>query len=179
MKRFVPSSTYWAGAMRTRKSLVLPAGGLIAVIAVVGLTVAQPRAGEAAQNRAQIDLVIQIRCPDGKCRTSLEDLSKRVLSNIGSSGQDGVRRFVPDSFFDIYYLRNIGSSGQDGVSASFDSFFDITYQIELRTIETEIIAMQLRGTYPSDLNPALLIDLDGLRIATGGDVTYGHVTVLK
>ena len=154
MKRFVPSSTYWAGAMRTRKSLVLPAGGLIAVIAVVGLTVAQPRAGEAAQNRAQIDLVIQIRCPDGKCRTSLEDLSKRVLSNIGSSGQDGV-------------------------SASFDSFFDITYQIELRTIETEIIAMQLRGTYPSDLNPALLIDLDGLRIATGGDVTYGHVTVLK
>ena len=76
-------------------------------------------------------------------------------------------------------LSNIGSSGQDGVSASFDSFFDITYQIELRTIETEIIAMQLRGTYPSDLNPALLIDLDGLRIATGGDVTYGHVTVLK
>ena len=76
MKRFVPSSTYWAGAMRTRKSLVLPAGGLIAVSAVVGLTVAQPRAGEAAQNRAQIDLVIQIRCPDGKCRTSLEDLSK-------------------------------------------------------------------------------------------------------
>ena len=86
MKRFVSSSTYWAGAMRTRKSLALLAAGLIAVIAVVGLTVGQPRAGEAhdAANLAQIDLVIEVRCPDGTCRTSLEDLSKRVLSNIGS-----------------------------------------------------------------------------------------------
>ena len=39
--------------------------------------------------------------------------------------------------------------------------------------------MQLRGHYPSDLNPALLIDLDGLRKATGGEVVYGHVTILK
>ena len=121
MKRFVPSSTYWEGAIRTRKSLVLLAAGLIAVIAIVGLAVAQPRAGEAAEHRAQIDLVIEIKCRDGSCRTSLEELSKRVLSNIGSSGEDGVRRFVPDSFFDIFYLRNIGSSGQDGVRSNIGS----------------------------------------------------------
>ena len=102
-----------------------------------------------------------------------------MVSNIGSSGQDGVR-FVVDSFFDVFYVRNIGSSGQDGVRASFDSFFDITYELELRTIETEMVAMSLTGTYSGDLNPASLLDrVRGPSGVASPEVTYGHVTILK
>jgi len=156
----------------------LLAAGLIAVVAIVGLVLAQPRAGEAAQSQAEIDLVIEV--PKG---TSLGGLTEFVVANIGSSGEDGVR-FVVDSFFDVFYVTNIGSSGEDGVArASFDSFFDITYEIELRTIQTEMVAMQLTGSYSGELNPATLIDR--IRRATKSDgspgprVYYGHVTVLK
>ena len=163
-------------SIRTRKSLVLLAAGLIAVIAIVGLAVAQPRAGEAAQAQAQIDLVIKVRCPDGTCRpSSLGALIENIVSNIGSSGQDGVRYRV-DSFFDVFFVRsigNIGSSGQDGVR--FDSFFDITY--EIRSIDIELVALSLTATYSGELNPALVID--EIRGVTSGDVVYGHVTILK
>jgi hypothetical protein len=160
--------------MRTRKSLVLLAAVLIAVLAVAAQAVAQPRAGEAAQSPAQIDLVLQLRCPDGTCRPSLSlgGLIEKIVLNIGSSGEDGVRYQV-DSFFDVFFVRNIGSSGQDGVS--FDSFFDITY--EIRSIDIELVALSLRATYSGDLNPALVID--EIRSVAGVDVTYGHVTILK
>ena len=159
--------------MTTRRNLVLLAAGLIAVFAVVGFVVGQPRA-EAAQNQAQIDLVLEV--PKD---VSLDELTNLVVSNIGSSGQDGVR-FVVDSFFDVFYVRNIGSSGLDGVSAAFDSFFDITYELELRTIETEIVAMSLTGTFSGDLNSATLLDrVRGPSGVAGPVVNYGHVTVLK
>ena len=84
-------------------------------------------------------------------------------------------------------VSNIGSSGQDGVSAkgSPDSFFDIFYEIDFdrpnsATIETEMVAMQLRGTVTSPANPAVALDaIRGAVSSAGGDVYIGHVTVLK
>ena len=106
-----------------------------------------------------------------------------VVSNIGSSGQDGVRYQV-DSFFDIIYA-NIGSSGQDGVRASeanFDSFFDITYDLDFsssdgRTFDTEMISMSLRA-HADDPAGALDAVVEAVR-QLKGRVYYGHVTVLK
>ena len=77
-------------------------------------------------------------------------------------------------------VSNIGSSGEDGVRYGFDSFFDITYEPTFRTIETEIIAVSLTGTYSVGLNEAQIIDKAKMAAsAEGGDIYYGHVTVLK
>ena len=164
--------------MSKRRNLVLLAAGLIGVVVIVGLAVAQTPAGEAAQarGRAQIDLVIEV--PDPDINTPLKELTELVVSNIGSSGQDGVR-FTVDSFFDVFYVRNIGSSGEDGFKANFDVFFKVEVR---RTIPTEMVAMSLTGTYSGEFNPVTLID----RVrspspggSTGPRVFYGHVTILK
>ena len=98
-----------------------------------------------------------------------------MVSKIGSRGPDGVS-FVVDSFFDVYYVRNIGSSGQDGVRFGFDSFFDITYELKFRTIETEMVALSLSGSYSVGLNEAQVLDkARSAAIESGGRV----VTVLK
>lgn len=127
-----------------------------------------------------------------------------IVSNIGSSGQDGVRGksdFTVDSFFDIHYVSNIGSSGQDGVRSDLtvsnigssgldgvskksnfqvDSFFDIEYRIDGGKIDIELVALQLRTTLSDPSNTAGLLEaVRGAATAAGGDVYYGHVTILK
>ena len=116
----------------TKRNLAM-AAVIAALVASVGMLVVQPGSTDAAQVKgdAQIDLLIEL----GKGAT-VGDI-QRVISNIGSSGEDGVKQggsFTVDSFFDITYSRvsNIGSSGLDGVSLStfqVDSFFDIHYEI--------------------------------------------------
>ena len=98
-------------------------------------------------------------------------------SNIGSSGEDGVsRRLV---------VSNIGSSGQDGVRSAPDSSFDVFYEIDFKrpnsaTIETEIVAMQLRATVTGTATPAGALDaVRGAVKSAGGDIYVGHVTILK
>ena len=170
--------------MSRKRNIVLLAAGLVAVVAVAGLVVAQPQS-EAAQTQAQLDLVIEfpVLLPDpDPTRPPPLTLGQRadlVVSNIGSSGQDGVS-FGVDSFFDVFYFRNIGSSGQDGVrySAAFDSFFDVEYRT--LKIETEMVALSLTGSYSIILNEVDLIDkAKEAALAAGGDIIFGHVTILK
>lgn len=168
--------------MIKKRNLVFLAAGLMAFVAVsfVGLVVAQP-AAEAARNNAQLDLILEIPRSDDPAglQRSLGDLTELVVSNIGSSGEDGVS-FSVDSFFDVFYARNIGSSGLDGVRFSVDSFFDIEYQTESQTIDTEILSMSLSGTYSVRLNEAQILDkARAAGLKAGGDVIYGHVTILK
>ena len=93
---------------------------------------------------------------------------------------DGTETSVGDL---VTKISNIGSSGQDGVR--FDSFFDIDYQIDFdppryRTVETEMLSMQLSGRVADPSNPGTA--LDALRRAVsivGGDVIVAHVTILK
>ena len=81
-------------------------------------------------------------------------------------------------------VSNIGSSGQDGVSKKsdfqVDSFFDISYGIDGGKIDIELVALQLRATLsdPSD-TAGFLEAVGGAATAAGGDVYYGHVTILK
>jgi len=104
-----------------------------------------------------------------------------AISNIGSSGQDGVRgSFNVDSFFDISYTSNIGSSGIDGFQV--DSFFDITYRIsgDKGGFDTEMVSMQLRATLDDPAGGAAAIDRIRAAVSqAGGRTYYGHVTVLK
>ena len=166
--------------MRKRSIALLT--GLFALVVAVAFAVAQPTTTDAAQgSQAQIDLIVRLgEGPDGRPATPAS-----IVSNIGSSGQDGVRRsaFVVDSFFDVFYVSNIGSSGEDGVRVSdfsVDSFFDVTYDTTGATIETEMVAMTLTGSVPDTSNPGVALDAVREAVAkSGGDVYYGHVTVLK
>ena len=184
-----------------RKKRFAALTGLLALLAVGIMAVAQSGAGAEVTKAPQVEIQLLFelpKSPDG-APTSLSDLL-RTISKVGSGGYQGVRF---DSFFDITYASNIGSSGQDGVSrrlvvsnigssgqdgvraAGPDSFFDIFYEIDFKrtssaTIETEMVAMQLRATVTSPANPAGALDaVRGAISAAGGDVYIGHVTVLK
>ena len=163
------------------------------LVASVGMLVAQPGTTDAAQEKGdvQIDLLIQLSEGKDGSRATLGEI-KSAISNIGSSGLDGVS-FQVDSFFDIEWSRvsNIGSSGLDGVSMSsfqVDSFFDIEYRIDLsddpstaRTIQTEMLSMSLTSRVGdhSDSGAVLVAIEKGLAFLDMGDTTVGHVTVLK
>ena len=164
--------------------------GLVLVVGMIALAVAvstlalQPSAQAAAapKGQVQIDLMVEVK-PGGD--TAL------IVSNIGSSGLDGVScgrsSFNVDSFFDVSYVSNIGSSGEDGVRFIVDSFFDVEYSIAPptpdstgRTVQTEILSMDLSAALvdPDDSSQVM----DDLRCQVedaGGTVYYGHVTVLK
>jgi hypothetical protein len=66
-------------------------------------------------------------------QATLVDTGGRLaVSNIGSSGQDGVSSdtsFIVDSFFDIVYTIDFGPPTPPGGSFVVDSFFDIVYRI--------------------------------------------------
>ena len=167
----------------TKRNLAIVAV-VAALVASVGMLVAQPGTTNAARSSAQIDLLIEVKevGPDGT-RPTVGDIKKRI-SNIGSSGEDG---FSVDSFFDITYsiVSNIGSSGQDGVSLSsfsVDSFFDIVYQIDFSTaksFQTEILSMSLTGRLDDPSDPGGVLSSIARGLADLGDTTGGHVTPLK
>ena len=158
--------------MKIRVSLVL--AGLVAAAVVAGVLVPLPsaEAQPTPDSNAEVELIVSLGISSDGTRATLEG----IVSNIGSSGQDGVRGgsdFQVDSFFDIYYVSNIASSGQDGVRSNLtvsnigssgqdgvskksdfqvDSFFDISYGIDGGKIDIELVALQLRATLsdPSD-----------------------------
>ena len=182
--------------MRSKRFAILI--GLLILLAVGTMALVQSGAGAQTKGETKddkkhkgevaIEMLIQLpKSPDGT-QTRVGDLLTKI-KNIGSSGQDGV---TFDVFFDITYISNIGSSGLDGVSAgsnlasfNVDSFFDIEYEIDFdppryRTVQTEMLSMDLTGRVDDPSNPG--IALDALRravSAVGGDVYVGHVTVLK
>ena len=153
--------------------------GLVAIAVAVILAQAQTTTTAAprlSKNQADVELVVRVNGGGG-------GNSNLVVSNIGSSGQDGVR-FSVDSFFDIH-VSNIGSSGEDGVSYSIDSFFDIFYEVSFRapgghssaSVPIELVALQLRGSNVDTDNPEHV--LSDLKDALGdaGTVITGHVTL--
>lgn len=170
--------------MKMRSAIVMV--GILAIVAAVGIFSILPEGQVEAKGdkgkTGQVDIELMVSAGKGG---SVEAMTAAVR-NIGSSGQDGVAKgggsFQVDSFFDIMYVSNIGSSGEDGVSFNVDSFFDIEYRVgsDREKIETEMIAMQLRATLTDPDNPdAALDDIRAAVRGAGGDVYYGHVTVLK
>ena len=138
-----------------RKRSVALLTGLFALVVAVSFALAQPTTTDAAQGtQAQIELIVGLGvAPNGTPATPAS-----IVSNIGSSGQDGVR--VSDF--------------------SVDSFFDITYDATGAKIETEMVAMSLTGTIPDTSNPGVALDAVRSAVAkSGGTTHYGHVTVLK
>ena len=181
--------------MKVRFLIVLV--GLVVAVGVAGLLVPSQsaEAQRAPKSNAEVELIVSLgTSPDGEPATL-----RSVVSNIGSSGEDGIRKpgdFTVDSFFDIYIVSNIGSSGEDGVSAdltvsnigssgqdgvrkstaTFDSFFDISYDIGGRNVEIELVALQLRATISDPSDTAGLLDAVTKAAAdAGGGVYYGHV----
>ena len=169
--------------------------GLLILVALGTMAIAQPSASSAQSGQVRLQFLIELpptpKCePDtdpSRCPTPVGDLVRKI-SNLGSSGEDG---FVVDSFFDISYVRNIGSSGLDGNTTTFqvDSFFDVFYEIKFdnpkgggdRTIQTEMLSMDLSATPNDPTNPAGAIDAvtRAVRDEVGGHVHKGHVTILK
>lgn len=150
--------------------------GLLVLVAMVTMAMAQPGASSAPSGQVELELVVEMpRSPDG---TPAGDLAE-IIRNLGSSGLGG---FQVDSFFDVSYVSNIGSNGLDGFQV--DSFFDITYEIDFDSspgaIEVEIVAMQLRGTLADPTDPAAALDavIQAISVAKG-KVYAGHITVLK
>ena len=169
--------------MRRKRFVLLI--GLLILVAVATMAVAQPGANAATPGQGKVQLQFLIELPQSPAGTPTRvgELVKRI-SNIGSSGEDG---FTVDSFFDIQYVSNIGSSGLDGNTATFqvDSFFDVFYEIEFdnsgnRTLQTEMLSMDLSGTLNDPANPAGAIDAVTRAVnEAGGHVHGGHVTILK
>ena len=163
-------------------------GLLAALLAVVTFVTYEPKAQAEAASKGEFQLELIVSMPAG---TEIGN----IVSKIESSGKGS---YSIDSFFDVTYVSNIGSSGQDGVRASsfiVDSFFDITYEIDFDTLSrskfpTEMVAMTLTGTLSDPSKPWVVIDeiRKALEESSDGEdregeapdrVFYGHVTVLK
>ena len=162
---------------------------IIAMVVATGVVVYQSSAPEAAARvhdgieLVQLDLIVDASAGAigknsdgaGPVETTLSVISDA----LSASG------FQVDSFFDVYYVSNIGSSGQDGVSykagANFDVFFEIDISISGKsTIPTEMVALSLTSTAPDPNNPQGAIDaIKSALEASHSRVYYGHVTVLK
>lgn len=141
---------------------------LAALFAAVIFATYGPNAQAATPTKGEFQLDLIVSYPAGRP-------VEQVVSSIRSSGNF-------DVFFNITYVSNIGSSGLDGVRASsfnVDSFFDITYELTRSDFETEMVAMTLSGTLSDPSNPSVLIDDVKKALGTDGRVFYGHVTVLK
>ena len=115
--------------------------------------------------KGEVQMEFTIATPLGKMDIPLiEATVRRAVSNIGSSGQDGVR---VDSFFDVEY--------------QIDSFFDITVESNTKSFDTEILSMDLSGSPKSrGLDPGAVIQsvISAVR-GIDGTVHHGHVTILK
>ena len=161
---------------------------VIAVIVAIGLVVAQssaPGATTKTNDTFQLDLVIQTGGPGTRYLKPLD--TSGTVKLVEAALTKG--RYNIDSFFDISYVSNIGSSELDGntTRASFnvDSFFDIEHEItssgySRKSIPIEMLASSLTATLNDPPNPQRAIDLVRVAVeSVGGDVNYGHVTVLK
>ena len=146
--------------------------GCLVVATVVSFTLLRPSGTADAAPRVSGSMKVELIVEVGK-GSSIAAISK-AISNIGSSGQDGVR---VDSFFDITYCANIGSSCLDGHQV--DSFFDIFYSVA-PDLDTEMVALSLKCTLDNPNDPGFAIDVvKAAAVRAGGTVYYGHVTVLK
>ena len=167
--------------MKTKRFVLLI--GLLLVLAVATMAVAQPGVSAAKEGGTQLQVLIELPPPssDG---TSMSAEELVELVTIACC-------FQVDSFFDVSYAANIGSIGLDGNTTTFqvDSFFDVFYEIsfdnppsggESRTVQTEILSMDLSGALHDPTNPAGAIDAVTQAVKkAGGRVYTGHVTLIK
>ena len=155
---------------------------VMAIVLAVGFVVAQSSAPEAtakANDTFQLDIVIQAGVSSDVTKGLDVSTAVEIVERAMAEGKYNI-----DSFFDITYASNIGSSGEDGVRAktsfNVDSFFDIEYEISGKTIPTEMVALSLKGSIGDGTVSQRAIDLVKVEAkAAGADVTYGHVAVLK
>ena len=129
----------------------------------------QVQAASQARGDVQVDIIV--------VGSKVKDVVRSIEGR--SDGQ-----FQIDSFFDISYVSNIGSSGEDGVRATsftVDSFFDVTYEMGREGCsgcwQTEMVSMQLVGSVPGGTNPGDALD-EIVEAIGSGKIAYGHVTVL-
>ena len=168
--------------MKTRSLVVLAV--LIGLAATVGIMLAQPSENVAAKgpNQGEVQLEFTVEIPVGDIPSSIDIPLGDIPSSVGiSTVLDAVRKGVT----------NIGSSGEDGVR--FDAFFDVFFEVEARfqldapcqgctarTVQTEILSMSLSGSPNSGFDPGAVIE--SVRVSVrrvGGTVVIGHVTLIK
>ncbi len=140
--------------------------GLLAIVAVATMAVAQPGAGAPApRGEGQLQFIIELP-PTPKCEPGVVCPPPMTAQELVELVTEACC-FQVDSFFDISYVSNIGSSGLDGTTATFqvDSFFDVFYEIEFnnppggdRTVQTEILSMDLSGIFGDPDKPAAALD---------------------
>ena len=133
---------------------------VIAVIVAIGLVVAQssaPGATTKTNDTFQLDLVIQTGGPGTGYLKPLD--TSGTVKLVEAALTKG--RYNIDSFFDIEH--EITSSGYSR-----------------KSIPIEMLASSLTATLNDPPNPQRAIDLVRVAVeSVGGDVNYGHVTVLK
>ena len=144
--------------------------GVLVVIAALTTDRAVAQNGTTKGSAAELQLLVRIpRLPGGKEPPPTSSLLNELR---------GLRTFAVDSFFDIEYLAvtNIGSSGQDGIQAG-DSFFDITYRIT-GDPDFDLLRVSVRGTLANGADPGSVLDeLRGTALRT--HEIRGHVTLIK
>ena len=157
---------------------------IIAIVVAAGVLVYQSSAPDVSARAhdeielVQLDLVISVPADPGRT-----DLLESMLEEIGNALSNA--GYQVDSFFDIMYLSNIGSSGEDGVSVrtggNFDVFFEVDYKISgNRTFATEMVAMSLTSTAPDVNNLQSALDVVKSAVeARQGDYFIGHVTLIR
>ena len=139
-----------------------------------------PEASAKGKGQFQMDLIVAPgSSPDGTPGISTSGTIEMVQLSLAEAG------YNVDSFFDVSYVSNIGSSGEDGVSfkssPTFDVFFEVEYKTGgARTIQTEMIAMSLKGSIGDGSVAWRGLDVVKNAVKKNGGHTYvGHVTLLR
>ena len=162
---------------------------VIGTIGFVVAQSAAPEATANAHGQFQMDLVIDTTHlfvietgSDGQRRKTPLDTSGTIDLVEGALARGN---YNVDSFFDIMYVSNIGSSGEDGVSfkssPTFDVFFEIDYRTsQAGTFDTEMLSMSLRASPGGGSGPQGAIDVVKEALEkSGGNVYVGHVTLIR
>ena len=175
--------------IRRLTGLVAIVIAVVVTVGFVVAQLSAPEASAKGKNQFQLDLVIDMTRLIGVETGNKGEVRKYRLDISGTLDlvEDALARgdYNVDSFFDVFYVSNIGSSGEDGVSFRSNPTFDVFFEVDYKTsgaskITTEMVAMSLTANPNGSSSPQGAVDAvrQALRKA-GGDVYIGHVTVLK
>jgi hypothetical protein len=165
------------------KRLVGLVAVVMAVVVAIGFMVvpsSTPEAVAKGKNQFQMDLILAPGPgPDGTSRISTSGTIELTQLSLAEAG------YNVDSFFDVMYVSNIGSSGEDGVSFKSSPTFDVFFEVDYKTsrgsgFATEMISMSLKGSIGDGTVTQRGLDVVRKAVEKNGGHTYvGHVTLIR